>query len=305
MTRFSLLLSAILLVSMLSAQDCTNFNCISGNVYPLANFGYSCHVDVPATDFVLMDELDCSSTPEVAVYRYYETLFSDFVPDFQERDTIRFFENDDEATGLSVFLKNASGTIQSCEAYVLLQSVFCEPTESVFAINGQVLTEYNEPISNVVIRLSGGVVFEQTNNNDGYYSFIVPPVDSIHVLPERLDNPLNGVSTFDLILISKHILGLQPLNSPYRIIAADVNNSGSITVLDLIQIRKLILGLNTTFPNTPSWRFISPQYVFPEWMNPWYEVFPEAIDITDPSNFVEANFVGIKTGDVNGSAQSH
>lgn len=305
MTRFSLLLSAILLMGMLHAQDCTNFNCISGNVYPLANFEFSCYLDVPAIDFVLMDELECSSTPEIAVYRYYETLFPDFVPNFEARDTIRFFENDEEVTGFTVFLKDGAGAVQSCEGYVFIQSTFCESIQPMFMLNGRVLTESNESVSNVLIKLSGGVIFELLTNSDGTYSIALPPVDSIHIEPQRLDNPLNGVSTFDLVLISKHILGLQPLNSPYKIIAADVNNSESITVLDLIHIRKLILGLNDNFPNLPSWRFIDPQYVFPQWMNPWHEVFPEAIDITDHDHLTSANFIGIKVGDVNGSAQGN
>ncbi|MFQ5445455.1 MAG: hypothetical protein ACE5FF_00840 [Saprospiraceae bacterium] len=32
-----------------------------------------------------------------------------------------------------------------------------------------------------------------------------------------------GVTTYDLVLITKHILGVQPLGSPYKIIAADAN----------------------------------------------------------------------------------
>jgi hypothetical protein len=59
------------------------------------------------------------------------------------------------------------------------------------------------------------------------------------------NDPLNGVSTFDLVLINKHILGLEPLNSPYKMIAADANNSRSITTFDIVELRKLILGIYT------------------------------------------------------------
>ena len=34
----------------------------------------------------------------------------------------------------------------------------------------------------------------------------------------------------------------QPLDSPYKRIAADANRTGSITTLDMIQIQQLILG---------------------------------------------------------------
>lgn len=62
--------------------------------------------------------------------------------------------------------------------------------------------------------------------------------------------PLEGVTTMDIILIQKHILGIKSLDSPYKIIAADVNNSQSITASDIAEIRKLILGVIESFPKT-------------------------------------------------------
>mgnify|MGYP000727113042 CR=1 FL=1 len=59
----------------------------------------------------------------------------------------------------------------------------------------------------------------------------------------------------DLVLISKHILNVERLDSPYKMIAADVNNSQTITTLDLIQLRKLILGKIDKLPESSSWRF--------------------------------------------------
>jgi len=58
--------------------------------------------------------------------------------------------------------------------------------------------------------------------------------------------PFNGVSTFDLILINQHILGVQPFDDPYDYLAADVNNTSSITILDMIGIRRAILGQVST-----------------------------------------------------------
>jgi Pregnancy-associated plasma protein-A len=66
----------------------------------------------------------------------------------------------------------------------------------------------------------------------------------------------NGISTADLIGIQQHILNAAVLPKPYAWIAADVNNSGIITTLDLIIIRKVILGEYLNFPDVPSWRFV-------------------------------------------------
>ena len=60
------------------------------------------------------------------------------------------------------------------------------------------------------------------------------------IVPYKNDDPLNGVSTFDLVLINKHILGVELLNSPYKMIAADANKSNYISTFDIVELRKLL-----------------------------------------------------------------
>jgi hypothetical protein len=103
-------------------------------------------------------------------------------------------------------------------------------------------------------------------------------------------------------LISKHILGIQALNSPYKMIAADINNSGSISTIDMVELRKLILFIDTEFQNNTSWRFVDAEFVFPNASNPWATSFPEIFSVNDLNGQALADFVGVKTGDVNGSA---
>ena len=92
-------------------------------------------------------------------------------------------------------------------------------------------------------------------------------IQSIKAL--RDDNPMNGVSTLDLILIQKHILGTEKLKSAYKMIAADINNNDDISVLDLIELRKLILGLYDKLPNNTSWKFVPKSHTFTDIDNPW------------------------------------
>lgn len=116
-------------------------------------------------------------------------------------------------------------------------------------------------------------------------------------------NPGNGLSTGDLIAISKHILGLQELGSPYKMIAADANRSGSITTFDILTIRSIILGVAPDFPNNASWRFLPADYTFPNPHNPFQTAFPVpgytayTAPVSDP-----IDFIGIKIGDVNNTA---
>ena len=87
-------------------------------------------------------------------------------------------------------------------------------------------------------------------------------------------------------------------------IAADINNSETITTLDLINARKLILAIDTEFPNNTSWRFVDAAYIFPNESNPWAEDFPEVVNINNLEDGAIENgdFIAVKIGDVNGSA---
>ena len=70
------------------------------------------------------------------------------------------------------------------------------------------------------------------STQDGSYSFTSVPMpgsDHISIKAIRDDNPMNGVSTFDLV-DTKHILVLKHWKSPYKMIAADVDNNNDITV---------------------------------------------------------------------------
>src|SRR5690606_6991953 len=105
---------------------------------------------------------------------------------------------------------------------------------------------------------------------------------------------------------SKHILNVQKLDSPYKIIAADVNHSGNVSTFDLVALRKVILRVATDFPNNTSWRFVDKKYVFPDPANPWAVNFPEVANVNNlGANQLATDFVAIKVGDVNGSAKTN
>ena len=85
-------------------------------------------------------------------------------------------------------------------------------------------------------------------------------------------------------------------------IAADVNNDSGIDAFDLIDLQKVILFIYDEFPNNKSFRFIDDAYDFAG-NSPFATAFPEQVDINGLSDDEVANFVAVKTGDVNGSAQ--
>ena len=178
-------------------------------------------------------------------------------------------------------------------------------------VNGHIVTEADAPIADVKVRLDTYTNSANCNPNtcprDSTYTnsageYLLCPCagcDSFALTPYKNNDPLNGVSTFDLVLINKHILGTETLNSPYKIIAADANNSRSITTFDIVELRKLILGIYTTLPNNTSWRFIPEDYTFPNPLNPFQFVLPDSSTVPPSTR----DFIGIKVGDVNGNAE--
>jgi hypothetical protein len=200
---------------------------------------------------------------------------------------------------------DAAGNADYCETYVIVQdnNGNCPPGGQLI-VSGILETETEDGIEEAVVNLVGGV---NLTDAQGVYSFNNVPVgSSFAIAPEKDDNPLNGVTTYDLVLISKHILGIAPLTSPYKMIAADANKSGSITTFDIVEIRKLILGIYTELPSNTSWRFVDKAFMFPSPVNPFQTVFPEVININNALvNQLNQDFIGVKIGDVNNTAVSN
>ncbi len=178
------------------------------------------------------------------------------------------------------------------------------------SIRGNIATESGNKLGDVQVTFESNcprrASFALRSDSSGTYSRTLEDslCKAFVVTPHKQDNAAQGLSTYDLVLILKHILGLESLNSPYKMIAADANKSNTITSSDIIELRKLILGIYNQLPLAPSWRFIPKDHVFPDPANPFVAPFPE--DITIPSGVTnkEADFIGVKVGDVNWSASS-
>ena len=116
-------------------------------------------------------------------------------------------------------------------------------------------------------------------------------------------NKTNGVTAIDLALIQSHILGKNRLNSPYKIMAADVTGDGKLTAIDLVFMKRLILGIDTTFTNSKTgekrlWTFTNTNNVITDSINPF--PFSDSSIIANIDQTVYSiSVLGIKLGDVN------
>ncbi len=174
------------------------------------------------------------------------------------------------------------------------------------AVGGKIVTEKNEAVPNITIGLSSGSVnyFRGSDENGNFY-FENFELENYNLTPDNHfeNNVRNGVSTLDVFFLQKHVLGLKKLDSPYKILAADVNSSGEITAYDMLLLRQLILSVLDEFPNTPSWKFVDAAYVFDEDISPLEQNVPYSIplDMTKLGPQLDNRFVAIKIGDLNNS----
>lgn len=206
---------------------------------------------------------------------------------------------------VTLTVTDGSGNVAACFSRVQVFDTLnvCNPLQPI-RVDGAIHTPAGKPVYNIPVQIFGAGVNE-TINSDSLGTYLFPDVlagDSCRLTPSHNDNWLNGISTLDLALITKHILGLDTFTSPYQHIAADANHSGTITTFDIVQLRKLILGILDTVPDNTSWRFVPADYSFPNPANPFETAFPESILLDRPLNDVSGqDFIGIKVGDVNGS----
>ncbi|MBK7336401.1 MAG: HYR domain-containing protein [Saprospirales bacterium] len=226
-----------------------------------------------------------------------------FSPDVNDINVI-YTCDDLGQNAVQLWVTDIYGNQDYCETFIVVQDNlnFCSGVPVVIA--GEVSTEDAEAVEGVTVEMNGGLLTEVTGL-DGQYDFSVIAGSDYTVTPMLDEDADNGVTTFDMVLITRHILNVQLLDSPYKVIAADANNSDNVSTLDLVAIRKVILQVEDNFPNNTSWRFVDEDYLFPNPVNPWADPngFPEVISYNNlQASELEADFVAIKVGDVNGSA---
>lgn len=208
---------------------------------------------------------------------------------------------------------NVTGNVGECwtEVEVQDQAGLCtggviDSLPGFANISGLLTTETGERIAEVEVSLQGSELSDIMTNQDGLYAFGNMPMGGNYtVIANKNQDHINGVSTLDLVMIQKHILGVDILDSPYKVIAADINKSNNVTASDIVELRKVILGEQAEFNNNASWRFIDKDYSFPQANNPWHENFPEEYDVLGLEKNMTVDFVGIKVGDVSGNASAN
>jgi len=277
--------------------------------------------------------LDVTQTATLPLAQVLEEVFDNVTPDSQlvlgirrvgtgtgfplnamgnPQDTVMFNCENADNQYIELWVRDKADNLEFCTAQVLVYDTtgFCQftPLPSICARR----YSNNEIIRDVTFSTNWSIPNQPPgynhlfDNTMGCTELSSLPPSNFSLVAVKDTLPLNGVTTYDLVLISKHILDLEPLDAGWKIAAADVNLSNSVTTFDIVELRKLILGLTVKLPGgTPSWRFFVDSCTV--WGNPYYGNCPSeyALPLQAISWYPPLlNFKGIKMGDVNGTASS-
>lgn len=302
---------------LFTIKDCSrpSLFCEAGFILNIAP--PACSTDVSASMFIASVQDNCTPNNQLqfGLRKQFEGI------GFPE-DTVVTFERCEQGINtVELWVRDADGLVNQCNAQVLVQAnageCVCSETADL-RIQGCTQSAGNQKLQHVRIRYSLNTppgtdppvqINRLINAPDSCYSdtltgLALGSAFLVSVQAERADSYLNGVSTFDLLQISRHILGIEPFHSIYQMVAADVDRSGSVTAFDIVETRKLILGIYDTLPKAPSWRFVQPAAdtanlaAFHQLRDTYLVILNNLADTTISG----LNFVGVKSGDVNRSA---
>lgn len=175
-------------------------------------------------------------------------------------------------------------------------------------VEGQLRWEHNNaPIANALVTLSGDGSDTYTTGADGMYYLSAASGTNFTITATKNRSIANGamlgVTASDASRITQHVGATLPFTSPYKMIAADVNNSKSITSADSSAINSALTGnpINQALFVNRTWVFVPASHTFPAlpWVGAWAP-YPESVSITT-GTYTGVDFIGCKLGDVNGT----
>ncbi|MEM7574123.1 MAG: HYR domain-containing protein [Bacteroidota bacterium] len=260
-----------------------------------------------ASEYVASTVEDCNEPVEFAIYRSSTAAAADFAGPMVGDTGLVLTCDDLGLLPVRIYAIDGVGNADYCETTLLVQAF----QESVCDgggggnIFGSIATPGDEPLAGVELSITDGNDQENTSisNAEGIYTFAGLNLGEDYTIDPNLEADVNvasAVTTYDILLISRHILDVAQLENPYQHVLADVNLDGDINVLDLVHIRLVIMGQQTSYPNGPSWRFVDANYDFSsdpaDWLN---EPFTEIYNVNNLNGDVlDANFIALEMGNV-------
>jgi hypothetical protein len=183
-------------------------------------------VELFSADFLQFTEDNCTPSDQIRIGIRKYGIGSGFPFNNSPSDGVTYDCTDVGFHCVEIWALDAAGNADYCEVFLVIQDNLGNcPTADHINATGVLKTEQNEGVEEGTVTVAGTSTFSPPyaflDLTDSLGLYAVTNSSTFTIAPEKDDNPLNGVTTYDLVLISKHILGIEPLNSPYKMIAAD------------------------------------------------------------------------------------
>ena len=174
----------------------------------------------------------------------------------------------------------------------LVVGIFLFPSiliSQTVSISGQVTRHNGDPVPDIEVDCDGIVVTDM----DGNFEFTDVALNYMcNLTPTGTFDKYEEVTVLDAILVQEYIIDGNSTIDGYQFWALDVNNTQSITTLDMVKVIELALRINNNNIQN-NWIFIEADYVF---SNPF--VFPLGyIEVNATDTITDADFITIKRGD--------
>jgi len=281
-------ITALVLKVKATSTSTTNASICNGSSYIFNGKTYTTAGTYTAT---LTNAVGCDSIATL-VLKVKATSYSDTI-----RATINlgksYVFNGTSYNSKGVYLAHLINSV-GCDSIAILSLNVLFPNY----VTGNIKHPTSGAIKGVRINLNSSNI--TTANTKGSYNLSLFSDTNYIIRPTKSNDSVknNGVTVIDAILVQSHVLNKTILNSPYKIIAADVNNSGDVSAIDILYIKRLVLGIDTTFKGNRLWAFVDSTYQFPDVTNPF--PYKDSISINNlTSNLANQSFIGMKLGDVN------
>ena len=185
-----------------------------------------------------------------------------------------------------------------CVVTVLLQDPTLACTDcqvdGEVTISGNVTTVSGEPIEMAIVSDS---LTGQGANSDAFGSYRMQGDTgrTFMLTVDKDGDPRDGISTLDMVILRMHLLGTRVLTDPYELMAADVNQDGQISLLDVVQLQALVLARTDLYPGHNGWRFVPADW-------PGDGPQPRSVRVAHLTDCSEGHdWIGFRLGDLNGS----
>lgn len=208
---------------------------------------------------------------------------------------------------ITIYMHDAHKNVGKCETFIHFQTK-CDIADPFFlpvfgqikGINGQKKKGINVHLEQRFNSISTRYVITKTDINGHYSTDTIPTYYVDYKLyPEYNQELRNGLSILDIVSMQKHLLGIRTITDPYLLLAADVNDSGTYSVGDLIDLKKALLGSIDSFPSNQSFRFVRTNNIA---NIPYRYAGDYTFSMTSPLDFYRPyDFTMVKIGDLDQS----